>query len=120
MNFKKWLQISEGKTAARSPLYPLGYGGIGLYPYEYWLPSTADALVYMMDDPRLCYFKNGEGPPFKITHIYGAPSWPVGKNPHCGEKAPFSIVHVPGHGSWPDNKSANNGDGEPFSIKHIK
>lgn len=93
MNFKEFLELKEGTTiGAKSSLYPLGYGGLGLYPLQHFMPYSADALVYISNDKRL--YKNGDGAPFSIKHIKGKPSFPETKNP-------------------------NNGDGEPFSIKHI-
>ena len=93
MNFKDFIALKEGTTVgAKTLLYPLGYGGIGLYPLQHFMPYSADALIYISQDDRL--YHNGEGPPNSITHIPGRPSWPATKNP-------------------------NNGDGEPFSIKHI-
>lgn len=67
MNFKQWFNEEvQGKTG----LYPKSYGGIGLYPPQYFLSSEADAITYMSMDPRFKgMLKSGEGKPFSITHI---------------------------------------------------
>jgi hypothetical protein len=80
VNFYKYLEIiNEGKTAGKTGLYPLGYGGIGNYPPEYLLPGSADAIYYISADERLqkCWEKE----PFKIDHLKPVPIWtkPHGK-----------------------------------------
>jgi hypothetical protein len=68
MDFKKWLLLQEVEaTSGKTGLYPLGYGGIGLYPLQYFLPIAADAITYIDQDKRL--YNNGEKAPFPITHI---------------------------------------------------
>lgn len=110
MSFKMWL--SEGKTSGKTPLYPMGYGGIGLYPLQTYMPSSADALLYISLDDRL--WSNGDGPPWDIRHIPGHRQY---KNPNSGTKEPFKITHIPG----PEPVRHNGvGDGKPFSISHVK
>ena len=92
MDFKEWLLQEIEATSGKTSLYPLGYGGIGLYPLQYFLPTAADALVYITNDKRL--YHNGDGPPFSITHIPGKPSWPPTKNPNNGDGPPFSIRNL--------------------------
>lgn len=75
---------------SKTPLYPLGYGGIGLYPTQYFIPYSADAVLYITQDERL--FSNGDGPPHDIRHL-------------------------PGHKLYGDK--CNNGEGEPFNIKDV-
>jgi hypothetical protein len=65
--------IKEGATSAKTGLYPLGYGGIGNYPPEYAIPSSADALYYISADERLQ--KVWEKEPFKIDHLKPIPIW---------------------------------------------
>lgn len=49
IGFKDWLVITEGsmRPGQRWGLYPPGYGGMGLYPPQDWLPGDADAITYM-------------------------------------------------------------------------
>lgn len=90
MNFREWLSLTESATpASKTLLYPLGYGGIGLYPLQYYMPSNADALIYISQDERL--FHNGDS---KIAHIPGKPSFPPTQNPNNGDGPPHSIRHV--------------------------
>lgn len=94
MNFKEFLMIKEGTSmGSKSMLYPLGYNGIGLYPLSYYMPYSADALVYISQDNRI--FHNGDGTPHSIKHIPGRPSFSPTKNPNNGENKPFSIKHIP-------------------------
>lgn len=113
ISFKNWLLMSEGKTSGKTLLYPLGYGGIGLYPLQTYLPGSADAILYVSIDKRL--YDNGDGPPFDISHLPGHKQW---KNPNNGTGEPFSIKHVPG--KEPHNNFNDVGERKPFSIKHIK
>lgn len=74
MNFRDWLILNEIEaTSAKTGLYPLGYGGIGLYPSLYFMPVAGDAVYYVTQDERL--YQNGENAPNKITQIPGKPSW---------------------------------------------
>lgn len=112
MSFKEWMCLSEGKTAGKTPLYPLGYGGIGLYPLQTYMPGSADALLYISLDDRL--WSNGDGPPWDIRHLRGHKQY---SDPNNGTKAPFDIRHIPG----PEPVDHNGvGDAKPFSIKHVK
>jgi len=117
LKFKDWL-ISEGTNAgAKTGLYPLGYGGIGLYPPQWYPTRSADAIFYMSIDERI--FKNNDGGQFDITHIPGSPP----KRMNSGEGGRWNIKHIkgePSHLKKNSNFAANNGEGEPWSIKHIK
>ena len=48
-------EMGEGykRTAAKSPLYPAGYGGLTLYPDLYYMTYAADHGYYMSIDPKL-------------------------------------------------------------------
>lgn len=74
-----YFKLTEGKTAGKTGLYPLGYGGIGNYPPEYLIPQSADAIYYISADERLqkCWEKE----PFRIDHLKPHPIWttPHGK-----------------------------------------
>lgn len=121
LNFKMWLEnndpfLSEGSNpGAKTGLYPLGYAGIGLYPPQWYLTRSADAIFYTSIDDRL--FKNkddrrisklpekcpsslnsGDKGTWDISHIGGRPSHPVGKNmaAKCGEGEIWNIKHLKG------------------------
>jgi hypothetical protein len=90
--FNEFLLLKEDdrRTGTKTGLYPLGYGGIGLYPDANLMAHSADAAFYISIDNRL--FRNGDA-------------------------APFSITHLPGHKQYGD--AANSGDNEPFDINHL-
>lgn len=88
MKFKKWLNLKEGSNpGAKTGLYPLGYGGIGLYPPGWYPTRSADAIYYFSKDQRI--YKGIEGPPFDITKIEGNPPTSLNK----GEKGIWNISH---------------------------
>jgi len=88
--FKEWLFKEIEATSGKTGLYPLGYGGIGLYPVQYYMPIAADSILYVSIDDRL--YKNGDGPPWPIKHIKTAPSWPPTLNPNTGPYKPFKLL----------------------------
>lgn len=97
MEFKKWLELHEGsagRPGSKSGLYPLGYGGIGLYPVSNFIPRAADAITYMTDDPRMKYFGN-DGSPHSITHLPGKASTTKGNitTMPTGKGSPWPINH---------------------------
>jgi hypothetical protein len=49
LKFAEWFELNEGvmRPGAKQGLYPPGYGGIGLYPPQDWMPGAADAITYM-------------------------------------------------------------------------
>ena len=119
MNFKNWLhnqekQYLEGntRTAGKTLLYPLGYGGIGLYPTAWYMPYSADAVYYISNDER--FSKNGDGPPFDIRHLPGHKQF---KNPNNGDGPPHDISELPGKVNYKKYFTAK--DGSPSSIKHL-
>jgi hypothetical protein len=90
--FNDYLLLREGntRTALKSLLYPLGYGGLGNYPPAHYIPQAADAVLYISKDDRL---------------------W-------CnGDHSPWNITHLPGHKQYGD--TINNGDSEPWNIKDM-
>ena len=113
ISFKDWMLLQEGKTSGKTVLYPMGYGGIGLYPLQTYLPGSADAILYISIDDR--GYSNGDGAPFDISHLPGPKCW---KNPNSGTKAPFDIRHIPGPKPYKNHNGA--GTKAPFTIKHIK
>ena len=141
MNFKEWL-VSEGTNpGAKTGLYPLGYGGIGLYPPQWYPTRSADAIFYMSIDDRIHSAKDhrlkglpgsvpkkmesGDGGAWNISHLDGKPSHPVGKDyaAKIGEKGIWDITHLPGGKANPafsKDFPAKIGEGKPWSIKHLK
>jgi hypothetical protein len=70
MTFYQMMRLVE--ASARRPgnkagLYPLGYGGIGLYPVGDNITHAADALYYLGIEDRK--YKGQDGPPFTILHL---------------------------------------------------
>ncbi len=90
--FNDFILLKEDgrRTASKTGLYPLSYGGIGLYPDADYVTHSADALLYVTIDKRL--YNNGDA-------------------------APFSIAHLPGHKQYGDD--VNSGESEPFPIHHL-
>jgi hypothetical protein len=91
-SFEQFVLLKEGNTrsALKTLLYPLGYGGLGNYPPLHFIPQAADAILYISKDERL--FCNGDGPPWDISHL-------------------------PGHKQYGDK--INNGEGEPYDIRDL-
>jgi len=104
--------LKEGgrRTASKTGLYPLGYGGLGLYPDADYLPHAADAIVYLTHDARL--YSNGDNPPFSISHLPGHPQY--GDNINAGENEPFDIRDVPGKAVTPKDTTM---PGKPMPFK---
>lgn len=116
LKFKEF--FNEGTNpGAKTGLYPMGYGGVGLYPPQWYPTRSADAIFYMSIDERI--FKSKDGGQFSITHIPGGPP----KKANSGENGMWDISHIKGKPSHLKKKSsyaASSGEGEPWSIKHIK
>ena len=93
-SFTEYLLLKEGSrlSSSKTGLYPLGYGGIGLYPDADYLTHAADAILYLTIDKRL--YNNGDSPPFDITHLPGGEDY--GDRVNSGEKEPFDITNIPG------------------------
>ena len=115
--FGKWLEdklVTEGSNpGSKTGLYPLGYGGIGLYPPSWYPTRSADAIFYLSLDDRIYNAKEG-----KLKDLPGE----VPKKMNRGEDGIWDITHLPGKPSHPSQKNyaAKYGDGEPWSIKHLK
>lgn len=138
MEFKEWLIISENSNpGAKTGLYPLGYGGIGLYPPQWYITRSADAIFYLSSDDRIYNFKthkmvnkylnSGDGGLWNIKHIPGPEDTPKkpdknGMIMNNGEGGMFNINHIKGKPTC--NKSdefiPNQGEGGIWNIKHIK
>jgi hypothetical protein len=89
MEFKLFFE-DEMRTAGKTILYPLGYGGIGLYPDAAMMSRSADAVLYLTTDKRL--YKNGDATPFSLKALPGHKQY--GDKINNGEKKPFSIEFI--------------------------
>lgn len=67
MNFKEFLESAD--PGSKTGLYPLGYGGIGLYPPAWYITRSADAIYYYTIDERI--YKSKDGGDFNIKHLPG-------------------------------------------------
>lgn len=83
-------ESSARNSSSKTGLYPLSYGGLGVYPDSDYLTHAADAILYLTIDKRLYHNK---------------------------DKAPFDITHLPGHEQYGDK--INNGEDVPFKINHL-
>lgn len=76
MNFKEWLLKEDaGSPGAKQALYPMGYGGIGLYPPSDVVTWAADAVTYMPTKMRQLTFIWGDGilsNPFDKNDLYNS------------------------------------------------
>lgn len=99
MNFREWLMTEGSNPGAKTGLYPLGYGGIGLYPTPWYLTRSADAIYYLSIDERI--YKGSEGGKFDITHMK-----PISKEKmKAGEGGLWRISHLKGR---PSHKAGND------------
>lgn len=116
MNFKEWL-VSEGSNpGAKTGLYPLGYGGVGLYPPSWYPTRSADAIYYMSVDERI--YKGKEGAPFKITHLH-----PKSKETmNSGDSGTWDISRLKGRPSHKvgNDYAAKGGDGGVWDITDLR
>lgn len=116
MNFKDWL-IQEGSNpGSKTGLYPLGYGGIGLYPPQWYPTRSADAIFYLSIDDRI--YKGKDGGSFDITKLPGKSNEKL----NHGEKGIWDISHIDGKPSHSTHKNyaANQGEKAPWNISHLK
>lgn len=116
MNFKEWLLNERSNTSGKTGLYPLGYGGIGLFPPQWYLTRSADAIFYLSIDDRI--YKSKDKGSFDISHLPGNSNTSLNK----GENGLWDISHLKGKPSHKTCKdyAAKNGEGEPWKINHIK
>ena len=116
MNFREWLMAEGSNPGAKTGLYPLGYGGIGLYPEPWYLTRSADAIYYLSIDERI--YKGREGGSFDITHLK-----PKSKETmNSGENGTWDISRLkgrPSHRAGNDN-AAGVGDGGVWDITSIR
>lgn len=139
MNFKEWL-LKEAQEGSKTGLYPLGYGGVGLYPPQWYLTRSADAIFYLSADERIYDNKEkklkglpgevpksmdvGEKGAWDISHLKGQPSHSVGKDyaAKMGEKGIWDITHLKGGKSAPaasKDYAANIGEKGTWDISGI-
>lgn len=113
LGFKRWMAgvVEEGSNpGAKTGLYPLGYGGVGLYPPQWYPTRSADAILYLSIDERI--YKGKEGGSFDITHIPGK----VNSSMNSGEGGIWDISGIRGsRGNASDSKAANENAGS-FAI----
>jgi len=115
MNFREWL-VSEGSNpGVKTGLYPLGYGGVGLYPAAWYPTRSADAIYYMSIDERI--YKGKEGGAFDITHL--APKSKETMNSGDGGVWDISGLKGVGGGGLGKKDAANSGDGGIWDITRI-
>ena len=137
MNFKEWLLKEGTNPGAKTGLYPLGYGGIGLYPPQWYLTRSADAIFYLSIDDRIYKSKDhdlkhikgkvpeklniGEDEIWKINHIKGKPSHPTQKNyaSKNGEKGLWRIDHLKGKVTYKKHKDFIPDKGDNGGIWNI-
>jgi hypothetical protein len=136
LKFKEWLLTERSNTGAKTGLFPLGYGGIGLYPPQWYITKSADAIFYLSKDDRIYNFKTkqmvskglntGDGGLWDISHIPGDIKKPKedkknGFAANCGEGGMWNIKHIEGSPSYKKNKELvpDEGDGGIWNIKHI-
>jgi hypothetical protein len=74
MEFKEWLFNEDaGSPGAKAALYPMGYGGIGLYPPSDVITWSSDAIIYLPHDLRQLTFNWGKdmlSNPFAKDSLY--------------------------------------------------
>lgn len=116
-SFGEYMLLKEGmkRTAAKSGLYPMGYGGIGNYPDAWWLPTAADSILYLTIDKRV--YHNQDSPPNDIRHLLPRCKL-FGDHPNNDDGPPHDITHVHGK-SEPPKDSPLPDEGVPFK-KWIK
>lgn len=116
MNFREWLLGEGSNPGAKTGLYPLGYGGIGLYPPSWYPTRSADAIYYLSIDERI--YKGKDGGKFDITHLRPKSDETMNR----GDDGTWDITHLKGR---PTHKvgsdyAAKTGDGGIWDITHIK
>jgi hypothetical protein len=140
MNFREWLVNEGSNPGAKTGLYPLGYGGIGLYPPQWYLTRSADAIFYLSMDERIYSasdkkLKNlpgkvpeslnaGDDGSWDISHLGGKPSHPIGKDyaTNAGEKGIWDITHLKGGKENPaasKDYAANMGEKGTWDISGV-
>lgn len=119
LDFRRWLgsAVCEGTNpGAKTGLYPLGYGGVGLYPPQWYPTRSADAIFYLSIDDRI--YKGKDGGSFDITHMPGD----VNSSMNRGDDGIWDISHLKGSPSHRvgSDLAAKNGDGGIWSIRRLK
>lgn len=61
LSFRKWLVEHATRPGAKQSLYPLSYGGIGLYTPPDYMNWAADAVTYLPQQNRFLKFIWGDG-----------------------------------------------------------
>ena len=114
MNFKKWLLEEGSNPGSKTGLYPLGYGGIGLYPPSWYPTRSADAIFYLSMDDRIYSSKDNKS-------VNSLPKEGSQSKLNSGEDGIWNIKHLPGDKvKAGKNFAANYGDGGIWNINHLK
>ena len=87
MNFKEWLLKEGSNPGSKTGLYPLGYGGIGLYPPSWYPTRSADAIFYLSVDERIYTSKDSKT-------LDNLPKEGSKNNLNIGEEGTWSIKHL--------------------------
>jgi len=113
MDFRQWLMNEGSNPGGKTGLYPLGYGGIGLYPPQWYPTRTADAIFYASIDERIFGAKD-----HKLKKLQGS----VPEKMNRGDGGAWDISHLRGKPSHKVGKdyAAKNGEGGIWDITHIK
>jgi hypothetical protein len=116
MNFKEWLFSEGSNPGSKTGLYPLGYGGIGLYPPPWYPTRSADAIYYLSIDERI--YKGRDGGDFDITHLKPTSKTKMNR----GENGTWDITHLKGRPSHKagSDMAANVGDGGIWDITGVR
>jgi hypothetical protein len=115
MNFREWLMTEGSNPGAKTGLYPLGYGGVGLYPAPWYLTRSADAIYYLSIDERI--YKGSDDGKFDITHMK-----PISKDKmKAGQGGLWSISHLKGRPSHKagSDMAAKAGDSGVWDITSL-
>jgi hypothetical protein len=113
MNFKKWLLTEGSNPGAKTGLYSLGYGGIGLYPPQWYLTRSADAVFYLSIDERI--YKQKDHPVIKNIPAVKE------KKFEKGDGSIWDITHLKGKPTHKQQSdmAANNGEGGIWDISNV-
>lgn len=116
MNFREWLLKEGSNPGSKTGLYPLGYGGIGLYPPSWYPTRSADAIFYLSIDERI--YKSDDGGKFNIRHIPGDTNTKL----NSGDDGLWNIKHLSGKPSHipQKNYAATSGEKKLWDISKIK
>lgn len=111
LSFSSYIEGARN-SSSKTGLYPLSYGGLGLYADSDYLTHAADAVLYLTQDKRL--YSNKDNAPFSITHLPGHEQF--GDKINSGENHPFDITHLGGEVRAPKYEMP---EGKTISFKNF-